>query len=110
MSAWKALERKIVALAEECGLSANRLLRGSNFSESNFDVALEDFPHIKIDAKYRAGGWKHHTHVKEIQAKYCKYPEDVPVLVTKSGREHGEMATLPLKCLLELIRMSRREL
>ncbi len=102
-NAWKDLERKIVKVAEECGLKARRLGRGADFGVSTFDVELLDLPNLRIDAKYRKNGWAHHTYVKEIQKKYCKNEWETPILVTKGGGEQGEMATLPLRHLFELL-------
>lgn len=104
--AWKNLERRAAE-----ALGGKRITRGDNFAISDVDVTVPDFPHLAIDAKYRkAQPWKHHAFVEEIAAKYCQGEKSVPVLITKSGGEHGEYVTLRLAdyaALLNAIRALR---
>lgn len=92
-TAWKKAEAKA---AEK--LKGRRVLRGANFAVSDVDVIVDDFPHLKIDSKYRTRH-AHHSLMAEIVAKYCKHPEDIPVLVTKHHNQVGEYATVPLEFL-----------
>lgn len=62
---------------------------------SDVDVIIDDFPHLKVDAKYRVRH-SHHSLLEEIVAKYCKDPGDIPVLVTKSHRQVSENVTIPI--------------
>lgn len=89
---WKRLERT-VALALG---GRRRIARGQNFAISDVDVEVEDFPHWRIDCKYRKHKpFRHHSLVKEIEQKYCE-KGDVPMLITKNGNEHGEYITMKL--------------
>lgn len=110
--AWKNLERETARK-----LGGRRISRGSDFSVSDVDVVVDDFPALRIDCKYRAGGFAHHALVDEIDKKYChvRYSVDggdvvteknkfsSPVLVTKSGRQRGEYVTTPIECYAHLI-------
>lgn len=87
---WKALEREA---ARE--LKGRRVYRGANFAESALDVEVEDLPSLKVDAKYRIRH-AHHSLLEEIRKKYCVLKTDIPVLVTKSHRQRGANATVPL--------------
>jgi hypothetical protein len=88
-NAWKALEREA---ARELG--GVRISRGADFSESDVDVNVKDYPFLKVDAKYRIRH-SHHKFMSIIQENYCKSPGDVPVLVTKSHNQQGSFATVP---------------
>jgi hypothetical protein len=102
---WKQLER---SAAESLG--GKRVVRGADFSVSEVDVRIEDFPHLKVDCKaYNA--FSHHSLMAEIQNKYCKDEDDVPVLVTKASRQIGEYVTIPLEHyarMLERVRHYRK--
>lgn len=90
--AWKNLERTTAT-----ALGGRRKVRGDNFAVSDFDVEVDGFPHWKVDAKYRsAQPWKHHGYVEEIAKRYCNNEHDVPILVTKNGRERGAYVTMRL--------------
>lgn len=88
---WKRLERVV---AQKLG-GTRRLSRTFNWATSDFDVDIPDFPHWRVDAKYRSAPFKHHGLLAEVRAKYCT-PGDVAVLVTKSRGEHGEVVSLSL--------------
>lgn len=87
--AWKSLEREAAKL-----MGGTRVSRGSDFSASDVDVKVSDLPFLRVDCKYRKSH-AHHSLVEEIQEKYCKRSEDVPVLITKSHRQTGCNVTIP---------------
>ncbi len=95
--AWKALERDVAKK-----LGGKRKLRGADFSQKDTDVELPDFPHWKLDAKYRASH-AHHTFLREVRKKYCHGKLDVPVLITKGRREHGAVVCMDLDDFANLI-------
>lgn len=104
--AWKALER---LAAKELG--GKRVMRGSDFSVSDVDVKIEDFPHLRVDCKYRTRH-AHHSLLEEVRSKYCE-ENQVPILVTKHHNQVGACVTVDLeffKTLLEAARMLDRKL
>ncbi len=94
---WKWLERKAAKM-----LGGKRILRGGDFSKSDPDVEVADFPELQIDAKAYAR-FAHHTLMAEIEEKYCTEPNHVPILVTKHKNQQGEFVTVPLWWLAELL-------
>jgi hypothetical protein len=99
--AWKNLERQIAK-----ALNGKRVLRGADFSVSDTDVEIPDFPHLKIDAKYRVKH-AHHSLLEEIQQKYCSEPHTVPVLITKHHNQNGACVTIPLDYFAQLLETAR---
>jgi len=100
-NAWKELEKKVAKV-----LHGERVLRGSDFSESDVDVKVPDFAWYAIDCKSRARH-AHHRLMEGIREKYCKNGR-IPVLITKEKGKQGEYVTLPLKAfgdILNTIRM-----
>src|SRR5690242_9829839 len=91
MKAWKELEKRT---AEKLG--GKRILRGADFSKSDDDVRLEDFPHWRIDCKSRERNLLHHSLLDKVRKKYCKRPDDIAMLVTKRKRKHGEVVCMSL--------------
>jgi hypothetical protein len=78
------------------GFAAERINRSS--FESVHDVHLPEAPMLKIDAKYRVGGWAHHSVFIEQVLQYAKEPYDIPVMVTKAGKQQNdELACLRLE-------------
>lgn len=88
--AWKALERMVAGL-----LKGHRVQRGGDFSVSDVDVEVDDFPYLRVDAKLRSR-WAHHTYMKDIIKKYCVVEGQVPVLVTRQARHRGLFVVVPL--------------
>lgn len=88
--AWKDLERETAA-----ALRGKRIYRGADFSVSDTDVLVPDIPELKVDCKYKQAH-SHHSLMAEIREKYCG-DQGVPVLVTKSKRQHGACVTVPLE-------------
>lgn len=103
---WKNLERDVAK-----ALQGKRISRGDDFSRKDVDVEVEDFPTLKVDAKYRAR-WGHHKFLAEVVGKYCE-EGDIPVLVTKHHRQQGAVVAVTLEhfgLLLDVIRELRDEL
>jgi hypothetical protein len=103
-TAWKALEKQVAK-----ALKGIRVLRGADFSKTDVDVKVPDFPNLQIDAKYRTS-WAHHSYLEEVRAKYCNDPVDMPILVTKTHGQRGAVVVMDLEhfgLLLESIRELR---
>ena len=99
--AWKALEREA---AEHSG--GTRVYRGADFSVKDVDVQVPDLSFLQIDAKYRVRHG-HHRFMQDIEEKYCKNPEDEPVMFSKTHGQHCCYATVRgtfLEFLLEVLR------
>jgi hypothetical protein len=105
-TAWKMAEK---LTAKE--LKGTRVLRGADFSKSDVDVIVDDFPSLRIDSKYRQK-WAHHKFLTEIKDKYCKTQGDIPVLITKNPKMQGGVVSLflhDLGILLDAIRELREK-
>lgn len=87
---WKALERAVAH-----ALGGTRIVRAGDYSQSLPDVHVPDFPHFKVDSKYRSSPFKHHSELALIRKKYCG-ASDIAILVTKNAREHGEVISMSL--------------
>lgn len=90
-NAWKALEKKVAEL-----LGGERISRADDWGRSDYDVHVPAHPYLKVDCKYRKGGWAHHSVLDEIREKYCKEDGDMAIMVSKSGRKRGEVVSLSL--------------
>jgi len=88
--AWKNLERLVAKV-----LKGTRVLRGNDFSVKRVDVEVDDFPMLKIDAKYRQR-WSHHKFLAEVAEKYCNDDVDIAILVTKHPRQRGAVVVMDL--------------
>jgi hypothetical protein len=99
---WKNLER---ATAEALG--GKRVVRGADFSVSDVDVKLDDLPWLKIDCKVRKSH-SHHSLLEEVSRKYCKSPEDEPLLVTKHHNQSGAYVTMSLKLFGRMVEAYRK--
>lgn len=105
--AWKDLERLV---AEK--LKGKRVSRGADFGKEDVDVVVEDFIHLRIDAKYRTKH-AHHSLLENIRKKYCPDEHQIPVLVTRHHRQRGANVTIPIEAfadMLDAIRLYRDEL
>lgn len=103
--AWKALEREAAE-----ALGGKRVSRGDDFSRSDVDVVVPDFPLLRVDCKYRKAH-AHHSLLDEVVEKYCPTDEQIPVLVTKHHRQQGANVTITLvffASLLDNTRYARR--
>lgn len=89
-TAWKAHERRTAKK-----LGGRRISRGDDFSRSDVDVKIPDFPMMKVDAKYRAS-FSHHALYREVKKKYCKEMGDIAILTTRGKHERGELVTLSM--------------
>ena len=106
-SAWKDLER-----AAAKALGGERICRAGNFAQSAPDVAIEDFPQLKVDTKRRKQNFRHHSMLKEVEKKYCNN-SDIAILITKNHSERGAVASLSMRNLarlLDAIRQLRSEI
>ena len=92
--AWKGHERQFTELLVNAGFAAHRVSRGDDLGVSDVDIIVDDIPTMKVDCKYRAGGWAHHAEVDEAEAKYCTGEGDFLVLPTKGGLEAGSLVSL----------------
>ncbi len=103
--AWKNFERAVAELFQKFGFTkAFRVSRGDDIGVSDTDVKVPDCPGIQVDAKYRKGGWAHHTIFFECEEKYVgDDPDKFLILPTKGGGERGALVTLRLEKLLELL-------
>lgn len=100
--AWVGLEYKIADLLKEYGFKAYRVLRGK--FESVDDVHIKECSHIKIDAKYRQGGWAHHKVFVEQVEQYRSDEADIVVMITKSGGlKNDELACMKLRDFASII-------
>lgn len=98
---WKELE-KTAALAME----GTRINRAADYGISDVDVVLPDYPHLRVDCKYRT---RHafHAFVETIRSKYCKREGDVPVLVTKHHHSRREYVTVDLVFFASLLKLAK---
>lgn len=87
--AWKDLEREVAE-----ALKGTRVSRGDDFSRSDVDVVVADFPALAVDAKYRKSH-AHHALLVGVEVKYCSEARLVPVLATKHHRQRGFNITIP---------------
>lgn len=96
--AWKALEKKTAEV-----LGGFRISRADDWGRSDYDVHVPAHPELRIDCKYKKGGFAHHTLLAEVREKYCREDGDVAVLVSKSGRKRGEVVSLSLEDFASLL-------
>lgn len=102
----KAAEKRAAETLQKHGLRATRILRGSDWSQSLPDVAIEGWEELKIDSKHYARH-AHHRLFEEIEAKYCRPGStDRAVLITSERGKSGQLATIRLELLAHLLRMA----
>ena len=95
MTAWKDFEYRIAKWLREANIPARRMSRAGNWSQMDYEVHVDGAEFLKIDGKHTAAKpFRHHGLVNEIAFKYCKKPEDEPVLYTHNYREHGGFVTI----------------
>jgi hypothetical protein len=87
---WKNAEKQWATTLKKYKIPATRISRAANFAVSDFDVFILGHPEYKSDSKYRKSGFSVSKLLDDIRKKYCKSKADVPILVTKSGGQHGE--------------------
>ena len=90
-TSWKDLEKLV---AQE--LKGTRVQRGADFSRSDVDVIVPDFPTLRVDAKYRQATWSHHKYLAEVKTKYSRDDLDIPILATKNHNERGAVISIYL--------------
>lgn len=93
---WKNAEYYFRNLYLKYKIPARRDTRMGNYSVSDFEIKIDEQPHIKSDAKYsQARPYRHHGKLAEIEFKYCKdNPDAFGVLLTKNYKEHGACITV----------------
>lgn len=100
---WKDLERFAAKR-----LKGDRVVRGGDFSKSDVDVVVDDFPRMRVDCKYRKAH-AFHGLVEEIREKYCKDMGQFPVMVTRHKNGKNVYVTLDLESYAMLLDMIREE-
>lgn len=102
-SRWKDLERLI---AKELG--GQRSLR-ADYSIKTPDIEFKEnsLKNIKIDCKKRKT-FKHHSLLLEIERKYCKNKNDIPVLITKQTRSRKIVVSIPFEYFKELFLLYKK--
>lgn len=88
-------------------LQGKRVTRGADFSESDVDIKLPDFPSLKIDCKLRADFY-HHALFKDIKEKYVKVDGDIPMMVTREGGKSLYLAVVDLDFFAKLLDCYRK--
>ena len=102
--AWKEFEKAYVKELLAGGVPAHRETRGHDYGEEGYEIVIPDLPFLKVDSKYRNGGWNHHTVLEqEIERKYCKSKSDEPVMPTKSGKQRGSYTTIRSSFFIRLL-------
>ena len=99
-SAWKDLERTTARI-----LDGKRIVR-SDYGDKNSDVAIEDFPNFKIDTK-RYKKFYTFTLYEIVREKYCKSPNDWPILVLRQHNKKTKLAVIDLELLAKLMEYVR---
>jgi hypothetical protein len=97
---WKDLERGVATL-----FRGKRIVR-ADFGETEPDVAVPDFPELRVDCKAYAR-FSHHSLLSEVRRKYCGDGQ-VPVLVTKAARQIGANVTVPIEHYADLLDAARK--
>jgi hypothetical protein len=101
--AWKQFERQVAEMAREFDFKAERISRGADLGKSDVDIHVADLPELKIDCKYRLGGWVHHSIFQQAEKLYCTKPGDWLILPTKSGGGSGFFVTLRDRQFFEIL-------
>jgi len=101
---WKNAERKLAEELQKEGIPAYRVSRAGDFGKSDTDVKIEGAEFLQLDSKYtEAKPFRHHGLLRVIKDKYCKKPEDVPILFTKNYKEHSGCITVEAKFFAKLL-------
>ena len=90
---WKQTERDTAKV-----LGGMRVSRGSNFSVSDVDVKIDDFPSFKVDSK-RYKRFAAFSLYEEVKRKYCPKATDEPILILRQAGKHTMLAVIDLKLL-----------
>ena len=100
---WKTLER--TAAEKLRGRRVQRLLFGYGASMPDV-IEIDHFPHVVVECKSRRR-FAFHAILEETASKYCQRGETA-ILVTKSRRQIGEIASMPLNFFADLLDRLRR--
>jgi len=101
-SQWKQLERDTAKV-----LKGKRVTRAYDFGTSDIDVDIPDFPSFKVDTKRRKKAQIFSLY-KLIKKKYCKHPQDNPVLVIREHNSKFELAIIDLELLGKFLDFIRK--
>ena len=72
------------------------------------DVNIPDFPNFKVDSKhYRK--FSVYTLYEEVKKRYCKEPEDEPILVLRQHGKKKELAVIDLELLGKFLDYIRKK-
>lgn len=98
----KNLEKRVAKEFNDAGIDAEQVIR-TNFGKSDTDIKIKNRPWLKIDTKSRKRIGHHSLFEEDVIAKYCKNPEDEPIMPSceKGKRDFYVMLRLPF--LLKLL-------
>lgn len=100
---WKQLERDTALI-----LGGKRISRGADFGQTDVDVKIEDFPSFKIDTK-RYKRLQTFSLFDTVKKKYCKNPQDEPVLVLRQSGKQYILAVIKLDLLGKILNIIRQK-
>ncbi len=100
---WKQLERDAAAI-----LGGERVTRGSDFGKEDVDVKIPDFPSFKIDTK-RYKRFRVFSLFDLVKKKYCKKPEDKPILIIRESNRKYVLAVINLNLLGQFLDYIRKK-
>jgi hypothetical protein len=102
-STWKQLERDTAAV-----LGGQRVTRGANFGKEDVDVEIPDFPSFKVDAK-RYKRFRVFSLFDLVKKKYCKNPQDKPILIIRESNRKYVLAVINLNLLGKFLEYIRKK-
>jgi hypothetical protein len=100
---WKQLERDSAKV-----LGGIRVSRGANFGIDDVDVKIDDFPSFKVDSK-RYKRFAVFSLYETVKKKYCKKPEDEPILILRQSGKHNVLAVINLDLLGKILNIIRKK-
>ena len=100
--AWKDLEKTTALI-----LGGKRIIRQS-YSQISPDVKLKDFPSFKIDTK-RYKKFRIFSLYEEVKKRYCKKPNDKPILVLRQHNKVTKLAVIDLNLLAGFLNYIRKK-
>jgi len=100
---WKQLERDTATV-----LGGERVTRGANFGSKDVDVKISDFPSFKVDTK-RYKRFRVFSLFDLVKKKYCKKPQDKPILIIRESNRKYVLAVIDLDLLGQLLNFVRQK-
>ena len=98
---WKQLERDTASI-----LKGERVSRGADFGKTDVDVKIPDFPSFKVDTK-RYKRLQVFSLFDLVKKKYCKTPQDEPILVLRESNRKYVLAVINLDLLGKILNIIR---